>query len=122
MLRSTVAASQSTSTPTDSRMSTAPQLEVKRASAVTGEARRPCAAAMIAAAELTLKVLSASIPVPEFSTSGPAAVDRGDAAGTVSNSTIACQAPAISSGVSPLATSAASSAPCCRSGCSPSST
>ena len=77
---------------------------------------------MIAAAELTLNVLSASIPVPEFSTSGPAPATEATAAGTVSNSTIACQAPAISSGVSPLATRAASRAPCCRSGCSPSST
>ena len=74
---------------------------------------------MMPAAELTLNVLSESMPVPEFSTSGPGA---STAAGTVSNSTMASQAPAISSGVSPLATSAASRAPCCRSGCSPSST
>ena len=124
MLRSTVAPSQSTSTPTASRMSTAPHLDV-RARAPCRAIRAPRAAAMMAAAELTLNVLSASMPVPEFSTSGSrerAAATESSAAGTVSNSTIACQAPAISSGVSPLATSAASRAPCCRSGCSPSST
>ena len=100
MLRSTVADSQSTSTPTASRMSTAPHLDVS-ARAPCRASRAPPAAAMIAAAELTLNVLSVSMPVPEFSTSGPVALPaatEASAAGTVSNSTIACQAPAISSG------------------------
>ena len=65
----TVSGSHSMSTPTASRMSTAPQVEV-RALAPCLAMQMPPAAATIAAAVLMLKVLKESIPVPQFSTRG----------------------------------------------------
>jgi hypothetical protein len=113
MLACTVSTPHSTSIPTRSSRSTVPQLEVM-ARAPWRAMVTPQAAAITAAALLTLKVLRASIPVPEFSKSpsGEFGSRR-----TVSSSVMASQAPAISAAVSPLATRAARKAPCCRSGC-----
>ena len=114
MLLFTRATSHSTSTPRVSRMSAAPHIEVM--------ARQPClamqmpsAAATSEAAVLMLKVLMPSMPVPQFSASGPHTSGR---TLTVSISYMACHMPAISSALAPLAVMAARNAPCCRSGCS----
>ena len=65
----TISTSHSASTPTASKMSTAPHLDVI-ALAPCFAMQIPLAAATIEAAVLILKVLIASIPVPQFSTRG----------------------------------------------------